>query len=419
MEKKRPAVSKDGTCDPDKWVVTLHDDPSSIDAATWDALLSTSASANPFMRHAYFLALQESASAVPKTGWAPQFLAVERGGVLVAACPLYLKSHSYGEYVFDWAWADAYERAGLQYYPKLLAAVPFTPVPGSRLLARDDEARTVLLRAMQALAADNHLSSAHVLFLGEADRAAAEAAGWMLRSTVQFHWHNRHAAEGGEPYADFADFLATLQRDKRKKIQQERRYVREAGVDFEVRQGKEIAPADWDFFYRCYTTTYREHRSTPYLTRDFFARMAATMPEHWLLFTARQAGEPIATSLIALDPEQGHAYGRYWGHAPGSPPVNCLHFEACYYQPLQWCIEHGYRRFEGGAQGEHKMARGLMPVRTHSAHWLSDARFTDAVSRYLAREGAGIEAYVSELDERNPFKQGARARAAGEEPPSA
>ncbi len=391
-------------------MVAVHDDPARIDASAWDALLEAHPDPTPFMRQAYLGALHESASAVPSTGWVPQFLTVQRGGLLVAACPLYLKSHSYGEYVFDWAWADAYERAGLHYYPKLLAAVPFTPVPGPRLLARDDEARTVLLRAMQALAEDNGLSSAHALFLGEADRAAAQATGWMLRSTVQFHWRNRNEAGAGAPYADFADFLATMQRDKRKKIQQERRYVREAGVEFELRLGSEIESADWEFFYRCYATTYREHRSTPYLTRDFFARMASALPAHWLLFIARLGNERIAASLIALDPARGHAYGRYWGHVPGSPPVSCLHFEACYYRPLEWCIEHGYRRFEGGAQGEHKMARGLMPVRTHSAHWLSDARFADAVARHLAREGAGIEAYVSELDERNPFKQDACGR---------
>jgi predicted N-acyltransferase len=381
----------------DPWVVRLHDDPSTLDATAWDALLEASAAPSPFMRHAYLSALHASGSAVAQTGWAPQFLAVERDGALVGACPLYLKSHSYGEYVFDWAWADAYERAGLRYYPKLLAAVPFTPVPGPRLLARDDAVRAVLLAALAGVAEQNQLSSAHVLFLDDADRSAAEAAGWMLRSTVQFHWSNRAPVA----YVDFADFLTSLQRDKRKKIQQERRYVREAGVEFETRLGTQIEAADWDFFYRCYTQTYREHRSTPYLKRDFFARMAATMPQHWLLFIARRGGEPIASSLIALDPARGHAYGRYWGALES---VNCLHFEACYYRPLEWCIAHGYHRFEGGAQGEHKMARGLMPVRTWSAHWLSDARFSDAVARFLEREGAGVEAYVGELDERNPFK---------------
>jgi uncharacterized protein len=401
MKREHHRESIDGTAgDGPAWSLRLHDNPSSIDAPTWDALAESSTSATPFMRHAYLSALHDSGSAVADTGWAPQFLTVEHDGALVAACPLYLKSHSYGEYVFDWAWADAHERAGVRYYPKLLCAVPFTPVPGPRLLARDGRARAVLLRAIEAFASQNDLSSAHVLFLDEADRAATEAAGWLLRSTVQFHWMNR----APQAYADFPEFLASLQREKRKKIQQERRYVREAGVEFESLLGGQIREADWDLFHRCYTATYRAHRSTPYLTRDFFARMAQTMPDHWLLFIARREGMPIATSLIALDPARGHAFGRYWGQLPGTPPVNCLHFEACYYQPLQWCIEQGYRRFEGGAQGEHKMARGLLPVRTHSAHWLADPRFADAVARFLEREGAGIDAYVSELDERNPFR---------------
>ena len=373
------------------------DDPADVDGGAWNALVDASPQASPFMRHEYLLALHRSASAVPDTGWAPQFLCVQQGATLLAACPLYLKSHSYGEYVFDWAWADAWERAGGRYYPKLLCAVPFTPVPGPRLLARDAAARDLLLQAMEQYAAQGGLSSAHVLFIDEADRSALGRQGWMERSTVQFHWVNREPL----PYADFAEFAASLQRDKRRKMLQERRYVREAGVVFETRQGRQIGEADWDFFYRCYCHTYRTHRSTPYLTRAFFAEMAATLPEHWLLFTARREGRAIGCSLVALDPARGNAFGRYWGAVE---PVNCLHFEACYYQPLEWCIANGYLRFEGGAQGEHKMARGLMPVRTWSAHWLADARFADAVQRYLEREEAGIATYVDELAEHNPFK---------------
>ena len=404
MEREREHGSIDGTAGDDApWALRLHDDPATIDATAWDALAEASPSATPFMRHAYLKALHDSRSAVAETGWAPRFATLEHGGALAAACPLYLKGHSYGEYVFDWAWADAWERAGGRYYPKLLGAVPFTPVPGARLLARDAAARLTLLRALEQLARDEGLSSAHLLFLDDADRSAAEQAGWLLRSAVQFHWRNRTP----QPYADFDEFAAGLQRDKRRKLQQERRYVREAGVTFEVRRGEEIGTADWDLFYRCYTATYRAHRSTPYLTRDFFARMAATMPEHWLLFIASQHGAPIATSLIALDAARGRAYGRYWGQLPDTPAVNCLHFEACYYQPLAWCIAQGFHCFEGGAQGEHKMARGLLPVRTHSAHWLADARFAAAVGRFLEREDLGIEAYVSELDERNPFKAAA------------
>jgi predicted N-acyltransferase len=379
------------------YVIRVFDHPALVDAAQWNALLDAQPNATPFMRHEYLLALHESGSAVDASGWSPQFLAMHEGDHLVAACPLYLKAHSYGEYVFDWAWADAYQRHGLRYYPKLLSAVPFTPVPGPRLLARNASARIALLEAMKQFAQQAKLSSAHVLFLDDADQHAARQAGWMMRSTVQFHWINSEP----QPYADFAGFLASLQREKRKKIQQERRRVQDAGVSFTTHEGEQISPADWDFFYRCYTLTYRAHHSSPYLTRDFFSRMANEMPENWLLFIAWKGGERVAASLIAIDPERRAAYGRYWG---ATEHISCLHFEACYYQPLAWCIAHSYRRFEGGAQGEHKMARGLLPVQTWSAHWLAHPQFAQAVAEFLAREGEGVETYLDELNERRPFK---------------
>jgi predicted N-acyltransferase len=377
--------------------VQVVDAFSQVDADEWNALLARQGTPTPFMRHEYLLALQASGSAVPETGWVLQLLCIFADGALQAACPLYLKSHSYGEYVFDWAWADAYQRHGLRYYPKLLCAVPFTPVPGSRLLARDAASRRALLQAMRQWCRTAELSSAHLLFIDAADREAAIAEGWMLRQTVQFHWLNRQP----RPYADFDEFLASLQRDKRKKIAQERRRVAEAGIGFRVFEGGQIDTALWDFFHDCYTRTYAAHHSTPYLSRDFFARMQRTMARHWVMFVAQRDGRPMACSLLAIDPERGHAYGRYWGCTEYVP---CLHFEACYYQPLQWCIEQGYTSFEGGAQGEHKMARGLLPVLTHSAHWLSHPAFADAVARHLQREGAGIDAYVDELRERNPFR---------------
>ena len=380
------------------YVIGVHDDPAEVSSAAWNALLAAQPAPTPFMRHEYLLALHASASAVPGTGWAPQFITVSLGGELVAACALYLKSHSYGEYVFDWAWADAYRRHGLDYYPKLVVAVPFTPVPGTRLLARDDAARDLLVQAIGALARQGKLSSAHLLFIDDTDRAALQRAGWMLREGVQFHWTQDEA----RPIADFADLLSRLQREKRKKIAQERRYVAEAGVTFSAHQGTQIDEGLWDFFYRCYTLTYEAHQSTPYLTRDFFRRMAAQMASNWLLFVAHRDGKRIAASLIAIDPGQRSAWGRYWGCTEYVP---CLHFEACYYQPLAWCIEQGYLRFEGGAQGEHKMARGLLPVRTASAHWLRDERFASAVADFLASEGEGIAGYVDELRERNPFKE--------------
>ena len=378
-------------------VIRVHQDPAALDAAAWNDLLQAQAAPTPFMRHEYLAALHASGSAVPETGWAPQFLTLHRGGELQAACALYLKSHSYGEYVFDWAWADAYRRQGLAYYPKLLGAVPFTPVPGTRLLARSDAGRDALVAALHRLALDGRLSSAHVLFIDDADRAAFQRAGWLLRQGVQFHWTQDEA----QPVADFAGLLQRLQRDKRKKIQQERRRVAEQGVSFSVHEGAVITEPLWDFFHRCYTLTYAAHHSTPYLTRDFFTRMARTMPGNWLMFVARRGNAPIAAALIAVDPPRGTAWGRYWGCTEHVP---CLHFEACYYQPLAWCLANGYVRFEGGAQGEHKMARGLLPVATHSAHWLRDARFAAAVADFLAAEGAGIGDYVDELRERNPFK---------------
>ena len=385
---------------PEAPVVRVCDDPCAIDAEGWNRLVEAQPSAGPFVRVEYLRALHDSGSARDETGWRPQFLLLERDGRLEAACPLYLKTHSYGEYVFDWAWADAYERHGLAYYPKLLDAVPFTPVPGPRLLARNPHDRGLLLQAMQQLARAAGLSSAHLLFLDEADQAAARERGWMMRSTVQFHWNNREP----QPYADFADFLAGLQRDKRKKIQQERRRIAEAGVAFEVIDGSDISAVDWDFFYRCYSLTYRAHHSTPYLTREFFRQVGSSMPEHWQLFIATRAGRRIGASLIALDPVRRTAFGRYWG---ATEHVPLLHFEACYYRPLAWCIEHGYRRFEGGAQGEHKMARGLLPVQTWSAHWLAHPQFARAVGDFLAREGAGVEHYLDELNERLPFKAAA------------
>jgi hypothetical protein len=386
---------------PSGLALSLHDDPAQVDPGAWNELLEAQAAPTPFMRHEYLLALHASGSAVDDTGWAPRLLCLHRGGRLVAACPLYLKSHSYGEYVFDWAWADAYQRHGLRYYPKLLSAVPFTPVPGSRLLARDAASRSALLRALRQLCQEASLSSVHLLFMNEVDREAAASEGWMLRQTVQFHWLNRQP----QGYAGFDEFLASLQRDKRKKIAQERRRVAEAGVSFSVHAGEQIDRSLWDFFHRCYTLTYAAHHSTPYLTRDFFARMQLTMARHWVMFVAHRDGLRIASSLMAVDPDRRYAYGRYWGSTEYLP---CLHFEACYYQPLQWCIANGYGCFEGGAQGEHKMARGLLPVTTHSAHWLSHPDFADAVARHLASEGAGIAAYVDELRERNPFREPAQ-----------
>jgi predicted N-acyltransferase len=388
------------------YVIEVHDSMRAISNLAWDALLATQSEPTPFMRHAYLLAMEESGSASPQTGWAIRLLtlrhqralgtdATNRGddrSSLAAAVVMYIKPHSYGEYIFDWAWADAYQRHGLNYFPKAVCAVPFTPVPGSRLLADSTHSQGALLEAMVAYAKQEELSSLHVLFHSEAELAITAQAGWLSRHTVQFHWHN-------VGYQDFDHFLSQMNQEKRKKIKQERRKVKEAGVVFQALAGSDIQSVDWDFFYQCYAQTYLEHGNAPYLNRDFFHRMQSSMPENWVLFIASQNGKRMASSLIGL---QGKvAYGRYWG---ALERVDCLHFEACYYQPIQWCIEQGIERFEGGAQGEHKMARALLPVKAHSAHWLAHPAFSDAVEKYLEREGHGIEAYLENLDARSPLK---------------
>ena len=375
-------------------------DVADLNATEWNILLATQANPTPFMRLDYLAALQSSQSAVPQTGWTAHYVTLRDGSALMAAAVLYVKSHSYGEYVFDWAWANAYQQHGVPYYPKGLVAVPFTPVPGARLLARNALARAQLLRTLIALCKENGLSSLHMLFTSEEDQTAALQAGMMLRHTVQFHWQNTPTG-----YAKFDDFLGTLSQDKRKKIRQERRKVSAAGVVFRAETGPAITAADWDFFYACYARTYREHGNAPYLTRDFFEKMATTMPENWLLFVAEREGEPIASSLIGLsDPKAPVkvAYGRYWG---ALQRVDCLHFEACYYRPLEWCIANGYQRFEGGAQGEHKMARALMPVKTSSAHWIAHPQFATAVGHFLEREDSGVSEYLEDLNAHSPFRQ--------------
>lgn len=379
------------------YVIEVLDSPAEVNCAAWNSLLLDQDAANPFMRHEYLTALHTSGSATPGTGWTPRFIVLHRGGMMVGACPLYIKAHSYGEYVFDWAWANAYQQQGLPYYPKAVVAVPFTPVPGARLLARTDMDRAILAKGLIQWCKSEQLSSLHVLFSGEKDLQACLDAGMTLRHTVQFHWNNTDPG-----YADFDSFLACLSQDKRKKIRQERRKVAEAGVTFRCSLGVSITGLDWDFFYRCYERTYLEHGNAPYLTRDFFHQMAQSMPENWLMFIGERAGQPIAASLIAVG-NDAVAYGRYWG---ALERVDCLHFEACYYQPLKWCIDHGYRRFEGGAQGEHKMARALLPVKTSSAHWLAHPGFAQAITRFLGREGEGIDHYLDELQFRSPLRTG-------------
>jgi len=376
------------------------DDLTGVDATAWNRL----AGGHPLLSHEFFHALHQTGCAAADSGWLPQFLTLwDEAGIkdgnghppprLRAAMPLYLKSHSYGEYVFDWAWADAYQRHGLAYYPKLLAAIPFSPVSGPRLLAATDADRAALVRAALALAQD--ASSLHVLFPQPDEAALMQTAGMMLRSSVQFHWSN-------PGYASFDEFLSHLSHDKRKKIKQERRKVRDSGINFRRLRGDEIRDSDWALFARCYNRTYRAHRSTPYLNLEFFQRLGQTMPQHVLLIIAELEGRPIASALNLYS--QHTLYGRYWGALQYLP---CLHFETCYYQALEFCIEQDIKVFEGGAQGEHKLARGFLPVKTLSAHWLAHPEFSDAVERFLQREHQGIARYVDELNEHSPFKSAA------------
>lgn len=365
-----------------------------LPAAEWDALVIAAqpeAALHPCLRHAFLLALEESGCASPQTGWHSRFLTLRRDGRLVGALPLYGKTHSWGEFVFDWAWAEAYQRHGLRYYPKLLSAVPFTPVAGARLLAATPELRAELVSAALQWARESDASGLHVLFPTEGEALEMQRQGMMLRKGVQFHWRN-------PGYADFTAYLAGMRHDKRKRIQQERRKVRDAGIQFEHLRGEQITAAHWQHFQRCYAQTHQQFNSPQALTLAFFQRIGATMPQHLLLIIALRDGQPIAAALNFYD--EHTLYGRSWGTLEYHPG---LHFETCYYQAIEFCIANQIATFEGGAQGEHKLSRGFLPATTWSAHWLAHPRFVSAVEDYLRREAGGIELYMDELNERNPF----------------
>ena len=360
-----------------------------IAATAWNALSGS----QPFLSHAFLTALHETGCASPETGWSPRYLTAWRDDALVGALPLYAKAHSYGEYVFDWGWADAYRRHGRRYYPKWLVAIPFTPVPGPRVLSPEPATRCALVQHALARVRDGRHSSLHILFPTAMEAAEGEALGMIPRAGLQFHWTN-------PGYRDFADFLGTFAHDKRKKVKQERRRVAEAGVTFERIRGSAITPEDWDFFYRRYEQTYREHQSTPYLNLDFFMRIGATLPEHTLLVIGSRNGRRICAALGLHDGET--LWGRYWGT---SEFVSGLHFEACYYQSIEFCIEQRLARFEGGAQGIHKLARGLLPVATHSLHAIGDPGFAAAIADYCARERLDIAHTADELEAASPFRR--------------
>jgi uncharacterized protein len=364
-----------------------------IDAQRWNALAG---GAQPFLRHEFLLALEESGCAAPRTGWNPEHLVLEdSAGELAAAMPLFRKAHSRGEFVFDFSWAGAYAQQGLRYYPKLLSAVPFTPVSGPRLLlsAQADARATTktMIRAAIEHAREERMSSWHVLFPTEDTAAVLDRAGLILRRDCQFHWYNRG-------YDSFESFLATFTAEKRKKAKRERRRVAEAGIEFDTLHGGDMTASLWGTVYSFYADTFHRHGHEPYLNLDFFRRVAAAMPNELMLKVARMGTEPIAVAIFFVGSEA--LYGRYWG-AGGN--FHSLHFEACYYQGIEYCIEKQLQRFEPGTQGEHKVPRGFVPALTHSAHYIADARFAAAIRDYAQREARGVDHYAAAVQSHVPY----------------
>ena len=382
--------------EPDSIQLEILDRLGDIPASEWNALLPQDA--GPFLSHEFLSALEETGCVGGNTGWQVAHLILKDGQKLLGAMPLYLKQHSYGEFVFDWSWAQAYEQQGMQYFPKALCAVPFTPVQGSRILsAGHSDARVVeqrLIQGLKTLVLQNNLSSAHVLFPYAAEAKELKEQGFMLRDSVQFHWHN-------QGFETFEQFLAVLTMKRRKNIRREREQVSRELINFRHVSGETSTDADWEFFYRCYANTYLEHHSSPYLSEVFFKLWAQRMPENLHLIIAERSGNPIAASMLVVDRTSSKAYGRYWGAIEHVP---CLHFETAYYQAIEYCIDNQIQTFEGGAQGEHKMARGFLPTQIQSAHFIADPQFSKAVQHFLNREHQGIGAYVDELAEHSPLK---------------
>jgi len=356
----------------------------SVDAASWDTLTA----GDPFLSHAFLSALEDSGSVGLSTGWSPAPVLVEDDGRLIAAAPAYLKGHSQGEYVFDHGWAEAWQNAGGQYYPKLQVAVPFTPVPGRRLLGSRPQQ---LLAALEAVTIQNGLSSAHITFIDEADVAECERRGWLMRHGIQYHWFNRG-------YASFDDFLGALTSRKRKTIAKERAAASD-GIEIRALRGSEIGRAERDALWDFYQDTGARKWGRPYLTRDFFELVTERMGEQLLLFLAYRGSTPIAGALNFVGPDT--LYGRYWGC---TEEVRFLHFELSYYRAVEWAIEHGLACVQAGAQGEHKIARGYEPVITHSAHFIPNPGFRSAVAEFLEAERAGIASEMEWLRRDLPYR---------------
>jgi predicted N-acyltransferase len=364
-----------------------------LEAAQWNAL---GAAANPFTRHEFLAALERTHCVGPGTGWEPRYLTLRDAHGLAAAAATFVKRHSFGEFVFDFAWAKAYERLGRRYYPKLALAAPFTPATGPRLLVRADLDRPTfaarLLEQLEAYALQQELSGVHALFLDEPARAACARRGWLLRRDCQFHWSNRG-------YASFEDYLGTFTAEKRKKARRERRRVAEAGVRFETRFGGELEEPLIGRIYALHRDTFLRHGHEPYLTRAFFSEVARTLPESLMVKLALRGRTVVAAAIFFWCQEA--LFGRYWGAAAD---YHSLHFEACYHQGIEFCIERGIGRFEPGTQGEHKVSRGFEPAITWSAHYIADEEFRAAIAEYLSRETAAVQAYATEVQGHVPYR---------------
>jgi uncharacterized protein len=364
-----------------------------IDSAAWDAL---EAGGSPFLRHAFLSTLESTGCVGAETGWLPAPVTLHDDRGLAAAAPAYVKVHSYGEFVFDFAWARAYSQHGLHYYPKLTLAVPFTPVGGERLLVRPDVdaavARAALIDTMRTFAESRGISSIHALFVSDADRAAFEAAGWLARRDVQFHWVN-------QGYRDFDHYLESFTSDKRKKIKRERRRVSEEGIHFETLAGPELTSATIDEVFDLHRDTFLRNGGEPYLTRASFRLLPQRLGDSFLIKRARRGDETLAAAVFFRGRDA--LYGRYWG---AYEQHHSLHFETCYHQGIEFCIEQGIGRFESGAQGEHKVARGFSPATTWSMHWIVDPRFRAAIAEYLQHEGEDRDSYARFIAAHVPYR---------------
>jgi hypothetical protein len=371
----------------------FHDSIQALRPEAWNAL---GAADNPFTRHEFLAALERHHCIGARSGWQPRYLTLRDSGGLAAAAATFIKTHSFGEFVFDFAWAKAYERIGRRYYPKLTVAAPFTPATGPRLLVRPDLEREVLaarlLRELERHAETHGLSSVHALFLDETARAACARRGWLLRRDCQFHWVNRG-------YDSFEDYLASFTAEKRKKARRERRRVEEAGVHFETRTGGELDPGLLDHIYELHRDTFLRHGHEPYLSRGFFGEIARTLPDSLMVKLAVHGRTVVAAAIFFVSAEA--LFGRYWGAAAD---YHSLHFETCYHQGIEFCIERRIGRFEPGTQGEHKVSRGFEPALTWSAHYIADPQFRAAIADYLAQEGAAVEAYAHEVQTHVPYR---------------